>query len=158
MRTNVSLRLLGVMLLARAAVPASAADAHGEQNKQTLQRFLDEMRVAGYVHHDVDEIRAVVERYTLRDYVQHSKTVPPGQEGLINNYAAMTANWPPGKPAPNPGDLYFIADGDRVVWVSKKPDLKHDGSAGDGVMFQMVLFKNGKIAEHWDSLDRHCRE
>lgn len=145
--------LLGVMLLACSAAPVGAADAQGERNKQVLRQFLDEMRVAGYVNHDVEELRAIVERYTAPDYVQHSKRIPPGQQGLIKNYAAITSKWPQGKPPPDPGDLYFIADGDRVVWVSKKPDLKQDGNPSEGLMFQMVLFKNGKIAEHWDSLD-----
>lgn len=153
MRANCSSYLLSMVLLACAAPSAHAADGQAERNKQALQKFLDEMRVAGYVHHDVNQIRAIVERYTVANYVQHSKRIPPGREGLIKNYAAMSSSWPQGKAPPDPGDLHFIADGDLVVWVSKKPVLKQDGGAGEGLMFQMVLFKDGRIAEHWDSLD-----
>jgi predicted SnoaL-like aldol condensation-catalyzing enzyme len=145
--------LLSVILLACAVVPVGAADQQGERNKQVLRQFLDEMRVAGFVHRDANEIRAVVERYTVQGYVQHSKRIPPGQEGLIKNYAAITSKLPEGKAPPDPGDLYFVADGDRVVWISKKPDPKQGGDGSAGLMFQMVLFKDGKIAEHWDSLD-----
>lgn len=153
MRASYSSSLLSMVLLACAAASAHAADVQAERNKQALQKFLDEMRVAGYVHHDVNEIRAIVERSTASNYVQHSKRIPPGREGLIKSYAAISSNWPPGTPPPDPGDLHFIADGDLVVWVSKKPVLEQGGGAGDGLMFQMVLFQDGRIAEHWDSLD-----
>lgn len=144
--------ILTAVLLAWVAAPAGAADPSGEANKRTLQQFLSEMRTAGYVDHDVEKIRAVVERYVSPAYIQHSKKRTPGREGLVRDYAAFIAGWPKGKPAPDSGDLYFLADGDLVAWVSKKPDLKNPGTTTDEVMFQMVRIKDGILLEHWDSL------
>lgn len=140
------------VLLAWMAAPAGAADPASEANKRILQQFLSEMRTAGYVDRDVAKIRAVVERYVDPHYLQHSKKRTPGREGLVRDYAAFVAAWPKGKPVPDSGDLYFVADGDLVAWVSKKPDLNNPGATLDEVMFQMVRLKDGKLVEHWDSL------
>lgn len=43
-----------------------------------------------------------------------------------------------------PKDLYFVGDGELVVWVS-------EGMEPGKLDFNMVRIVNGKMKEHWDS-------
>jgi len=142
-----------------------AADVKGEANKQLVQNFLRDVRQASMVDKDPKKLRQVVEHYMTENYIQHSTVFAPGREGYLQGMLKMFSNVPPQNsgasasppmpPMPKMKDLYFLADGDLVTWVSQvtsaepapastsKEETKYD--------FNMVRIENGKLAEHWSS-------
>lgn len=149
------LALLGTLAFAPAA---AAGTPEADANVKLVQSFLADVRVAAFQHKDAKEIREVVERYMRPDYIQHSEDVAPGREGYIEGMAKM-ATRPPASAAPasqppaaqpqqmpKMEDLYWIADGDKVVWVSsvQRPDQPKPE-----FMFNMMRIQDHKIAEHW---------
>lgn len=138
-------------LLSVSAVQVEAADKQGAANVQLIKDFLRDIRVA-MMSRDSAKARAVAERYMDEDYIQHSKNYAPGREGFIKSMSAMppgpppgaSASGPPGGAMPTPKDLYFIGDGEFVVWVS-------EGMAPGKLDFNMVRVVKGKMKEHWDS-------
>lgn len=159
-------------LLSFSAVQVDAADKQGAANVQLVKDFLKDVRVAAGSR-DPAKVRAVAERYIDVDYLQHAKGMEPGREGYIKGMSSPPTGGPPGGAPPGaapsgpppagapaggppngpppggampawPKDLYFIGDGEFVVWVS-------EGMQPGKLVFNMVRVVNGKLKEHWDS-------
>lgn len=138
------MKLKSILLAAASAIsilvsPAFAADAQAAANVQLIKRFLHDLREA-MAARDPAEVRAVAERYMAEDYVQHAKGMPPGRDGFIEELSHL----PPGGARPAPKDLYFVGDGEFVIWVS-------EGIEPGKLLFNMVRVVDGKMKEHWDS-------
>lgn len=149
MRGSVPRRLrIGLALLAALAIPLPAAAASpADDNVKLVKSFLADVRVATFEHHDPTEIRAVTERYLAGDYIQHSKDMKPGRDGYADGMIQLAQGAGPKlPPMPVPQDLYWIADGDKVVWVSL---IKLPGQDSPEFFFNMMRIQDGKIAEHW---------
>ena len=136
------------------AVPACCADSPVEANKQLVKDFLRDIRQAAATD-DPARIRAVVEHYMTADYIQHDQDVAPGREGYLQSWLRRLKKAPRMR-MPTPNDLYFVADGDLVVWMSQRPDSPRKTAVADPPRnrrfdFNMVRIVDGKLAEHWDS-------
>lgn len=162
-----SLGLSAALAMFAMAGPAHAADAQGAAAVQVIKSFLKDIREA-MASRDPARVRAVAERYMDEDYVQHARGLASGREGFIKGMSTMvTSGPPPGAPPgapsgappgapsgapsgappgppPTPKDLYFLGDGELVVWVS-------EGREPGKLVFNMVRVVNGKMKEHWDS-------
>jgi predicted ester cyclase len=145
-------RVLDLMLIgcAVAAVlsPARAADA--DANKDLYRHFME----------DVWNKRnpSAVERYLAPGYIEHNTNLPPGLEGRKQFVAAVQAAFP---------DYHaeiqeVVAEGDRVVarvqWTGTqdgpfqgRPPTHNKLNFSTADFFR---FENGKMAEHWDVVDR----
>lgn len=160
------MKLRPILLTAAVAMfamvgPAHSADQQGAAGVQLIKSFLKDIRGA-MASKDPARVRAVAERYMDEDYVQHSRGLAPGREGFIKGMsAAVTGGPPPGAPSgpppsgaapagpppgapPTPKDLYFLGDGEYVIWVS-------EGMESGKLLFNMVRVVDGKMKEHWDS-------
>jgi predicted SnoaL-like aldol condensation-catalyzing enzyme len=143
----VLLAALAIPLPAVAASPADKAASPADNNVKLVKSFLADVRVATFEHHDPAEIRAVTERYLVGDYIQHSKVMKPGRDGYADSMIQLAqGSGPKLPPMPVPEDLYWIADGDKVVWVSL---IKLPGQDSPEFFFNMMRIQDGKIAEHW---------
>lgn len=150
------------VLLGASAVEAKSSASQGATNVELIKNFLTDTRAA-MASHDAARARAVAERYMDVDYIQHSKGMKPGREGYIETMTTLAQGGPPPGPPPAggaagpflqsgptsaplapPRDLYFVGDGDLVVWVS-------EGLEPGKLDFNMVRVVNGKMKEHWDS-------
>jgi predicted SnoaL-like aldol condensation-catalyzing enzyme len=120
-----------------------------------VRDFLRDIRRAAATT-DPETIRAVVERYMAVDYIQHSQGVAPGREGYLQGWLSRLKEMPQGR-MPMPSNLYFIAEGDLVVWISERPDMRAMSGGGSNAVgrpkynFNMVRIANGRLAEHRDS-------
>lgn len=139
-----ALSLAAALTISQTALAGTpAADA----NVKLVKSFLVDVRAATFQHHDPKEIRAVSERYIGADYVQHSAGMEPGRDGYIDSMVKLAQGPGPGGAAMPPiEDLYWIADGDKVVWVSR---IQLPGQDKPEFMFNMMRVQNGKIVEHW---------
>lgn len=153
--------LVGVIFNAPAAASPVLADSknptaktvHGPKQSESIQLvkgFLADIRVA-MGSGNAEQVRAVAERYMIKDYVQHSSAFAPGREGFIEGTVSRLP--PKGAAAPRPegdgamrapNDLYFFSDGDFVVWVS-------EGASEGKYIFNMVHIEDRKMNEHWSS-------
>lgn len=136
------------------AGPAYSAETQGAANVQVVKSFLKDIREA-MASRDPAKVRAVAEHYMDKDYIQHSSGYAPGREGFIKGMSSVVTGGggpPPGAPPaggassgppPTPKDLYFLGDGEIVVWVS-------EGMEPGKLMFNMVRVVDGKMKEHWD--------
>lgn len=124
-------------------------EAAANANVTLVKQFLVDVRAATFQHHDPKEIRAVSERYLRADYIQHSEGMKPGRDGYVDSMVQLASGKGlpamPG-PMPMPEDLYWVAQGDKVVWVSS---VQLPGRPQPEFMFNMMRIQDGKIAEHW---------
>lgn len=138
---------LALLVVTSAPLPAGAATPQADANVKFVQTFLEKIRTATFQHHDPKEIRDVGERYMRPDYIQHSDGMKPGREGYIGSMVGMAqGGGPAAGPMPDIKDLYWVADGDKVVWVSA---VQLPGQDKPDFMFNMMRIQDGKIAEHW---------
>lgn len=138
----------GLALLATVSVAqtATAGTPQADANVKLVQAFLGDVRAATFQHHDPKEIRTVTERYLSSDYMQHSQGMKPGREGYIDSMVQMAqGTGPTAGGMPKIEDLYWIADGDKVVWVSR---MELPGKEPE-FMFNMMRVQESKIVEHW---------
>lgn len=158
-----SLVFAAAVAMMMVAGSANAADAQGAANVRTIKNFLSDIRQA-LVSGDPKNIRSVAEKYMSEDYVQHSPVFapglfPPGREGYIQVMSSMglgkpPAGAPPAASAPPvgpPKDIYFLGDGELVVWVSEIPNPDSSKASSPTFDFNMIRVVDGKLAEHWSA-------
>lgn len=89
--------------------------------------------------------RQAVELYVGDEYIQHNPLVADGPEGFIAYFEKMTAEYPD----KSVEFLRAIAEGDLVALHT------HQTWPGNDQYVTMDFFRfdeNGKIVEHWDSI------
>ena len=85
---------------------------------------------------------AAAERYWSDRYIQHSAHIAPGRDGLFNLVRA------------SPDTLKYenqliLAEGDYVIAYGR---FSGNGREAAWIAADIVHFKDGKLAEHWDVL------
>jgi len=140
--------VLSVLAVAAMLTPAFAADA--DANKELYRRFMEEVWNK--------RNPSAVDRYLSPDYVEHNPNLPPGIEGRKQFVATVQAAF---------SDYHaeieeVVAEGDRVVarvlWTGTqdgpfqgRPPTHNKLRFSTSDFFRIA---DGKIAEHWDVVDR----
>ncbi|MFF1740142.1 nuclear transport factor 2 family protein [Streptomyces mirabilis] len=82
---------------------------------------------------------AAAEEFWSEDYLQHSRHIPPGREGLFNLVRALPA-------ALRYDNQFAVAEGDYVMFYGRFSGTGEIAS----VVADVVRVENGRLAEHWD--------
>jgi len=98
-------------------------------------------------NHDFDAVR---EGFSTGTYIQHNRSIPDGIDGLIGYVGQLVKRFP---------DYSYdvrqiVASGDVVIFHSHATlKVEHRGDESKGFnIFDMWRLEEGKIADHWDSL------
>jgi predicted SnoaL-like aldol condensation-catalyzing enzyme len=80
------------------------------------------------------------EEFWSEKYIQHSKHIPPGREGLFGLVRALpdTLRYE---------NQFVIAEGDYVMLYGR---YAGSGAPAASVVADVVRIEDGKLAEHWD--------
>ncbi len=94
-------------------------------------------------------------RYFTEDYIQHNPNVATGRDAMVA-FMKQTRPVRPIEPRITFPVIAIMAEGDLVMvaTVSYKPDPEDPAHKYAGTHFDMFRIENGKIAEHWDSVDK----
>jgi predicted SnoaL-like aldol condensation-catalyzing enzyme len=82
---------------------------------------------------------AAAEEFWSEGYLQHSRHIPPGREGLFNLVRALPA-------ALRYDNQLAVAEGDHVMLYGRYSGTGETAS----VVADVVRVENGRLAEHWD--------
>ena len=91
----------------------------------------------------------MVDRFFTPEYVQHNPNVASGRDAL----AAFLRGSRPARPIADTISLpvlYMVAEGDKVIVVSRRPMAPASGERYDTTWFDAYRIVDGRIAEHWD--------
>ncbi|MEV5716902.1 nuclear transport factor 2 family protein [Amycolatopsis mediterranei] len=144
-RKTVAAALVAATLTATVTVvPASAATVSTQQAGFRLgYRKTVAVQVLKGVFERGDT--AVVDRFVRPDYIQHNPLAPDGTAALKNLGTALHRQFPDAEY----GIKRVIAEGDLVLVHSHV--VLTPGTPGNAV-FDIFRFQDGKIAEHWDTV------
>jgi predicted SnoaL-like aldol condensation-catalyzing enzyme len=137
--------LLGTAVVPAVAVPSSASQhskGYGDAARLDYQKAVV-ARVLKGVFEQGDT--GVVDRFVRPDYIQHNPLAPDGAETLKNLGAGLHQQFPDAE-----YDIKrVISEGDLVLVHSNV--VLTPGTRGSAV-FDIFRFQDGKIAEHWDTV------
>jgi steroid delta-isomerase-like uncharacterized protein len=120
-----------------------------EQNKAVVRRYLDEVWNKGNL--------TVIDELIAPDYLQHTRNVPPGREGVKQFFRLMRTAF--SNVAYQVDDM--VAEEDKVVWRWTITGI-HSGTFQDitatGKPFiitgiNIVRMENGQLSENWGEQD-----
>jgi len=129
---------------------ATAASAQGEASKAIVQSFLDQLSQG-----DTTKVDSLV----AETFVEHQMLpgMVPGRAGLKAMIASFHTSFPDLKNTVHD----MSVDGDKVWMYSNMSGtmkgefmgMKPTGKSFDVEAFDLVRIENGKMAEHWGTLD-----
>ena len=123
--------------------------AAGRNNKETVQRFCDDV----FVNHDLSRL----DEYMRDDYIQHNPDCPQGKAGFVQFFTEIFTAIPDFKYT-----LLKIIGENDLVFIYCRTTGTHKGTwlgmpaTGNHLDFNVVdIFRleGGLIAEHWDVAD-----
>jgi predicted SnoaL-like aldol condensation-catalyzing enzyme len=100
---------------------------------------------------------AAVKDFVTEDYKQHCRHMPSGRNGLEAFVKAVFPNGPVAEPeAMNIPPAFLVAEGDMVVAAAylPQPDPEAPGKTYDYFIFDAFRVRDGKLAEHWSSVNK----
>ncbi len=94
-------------------------------------------------------------QYFTESYIQHNPNVASGRDAMVA-YMKSTRPVKPIDPKITFPVISIMAEGDLVMvaTVSYNDDKENPGKKWTGTHFDLFRIENGKIAEHWDSVDK----
>ena len=102
-------------------------------NKEIVLKFYEEVFIGGDLTH--------IDEFMRDDYRQHSPEVADGKAGFVNFAKGFLAQ------KPRIEIVKVVAEDDMVVVFFKCKIGEHTHK-----VFDMYRLKDGKLAEHWDSI------
>ena len=125
---------------------AHKKDHWTEQEASNVRLMIDFVQKL-MIDHEFDY---VLQQFGNSDYVQHNRSIPDGMEGLVKYVRDIAKRFPD-----YAYDVkHMHADGDTVIFHSQILMNKRDrGNDNRGFnVHDTWKIRNGKIVEHWDSL------
>jgi predicted SnoaL-like aldol condensation-catalyzing enzyme len=97
-------------------------------------------------------------QYFTENYIQHNPNVATGRDAMVA-YMKQTRPVKPIDPKINFPVITIMAEGDKVMiaTVSYFDDPENPGKKWTGTHFDVFRIENGKIAEHWDSVEKSAK-
>jgi predicted SnoaL-like aldol condensation-catalyzing enzyme len=94
-------------------------------------------------------------QYFTEGYIQHNPNVATGRDAMVA-YMKKTRPVRPVDPTITFPVISILAEGDLVMiaTVGYKPDPDKPGTKYADTHFDLFRIENGKIAEHWDSVEK----
>ncbi|NTI26937.1 SnoaL-like domain-containing protein [Agrobacterium rhizogenes] len=120
-----------------------------EQNKHLVREFYRRV-------FDGQNPEAVKD-FVTDDYKQHSRHLPSGREGLEGFVRSVFPNGPVREPDEmRIPPAFILAEGDMVVIAAYLPQPEPDapGKTYDYFIFDTYRIRDGKLAEHWSSVNK----
>lgn len=125
----------------------ASADPKLAANKKLVYDFWREVFEAGHMD--------LAPKYMAETYIQHNPNVATGRDAFVKFFGAFKKPQPIadkiGMPLVN-----IVAEGDIVIlsFVSEKQDPKDPTKTYTTTWFDMFRIENGKVAEHWDPMQK----
>lgn len=113
------------------------------ESKEIVRSFIEEV----FNRHDL----AAAEKYLKKDYYQHNPQVEQGAEGFVRFFTGMFERTPGFRQE----IVHLISEGDLVVAHVRARGIV-PGKYNKVV--DIYRLEDGKLAEHWDVLQRDVQE
>jgi len=111
-----------------------------EQNKATvLEAFETLFNKRDY---------ATAERFWSESYIQHSAHIPPGRDGLFGLIRSLPTTL-------RYENHLIVAEGDYVIAHGR---FSGHGLPAAWIAADVVRFKDGRLAEHWDVIENEATQ
>ena len=137
-RSSAIALVTSLALIAACGVATGAEPSQAERNKQLVLTAYQGL----FGDHDL----TVVDKYWAEDYIQHNPYVSDGRDSLKTFVRKLgIENWPKTQVR----FLRVAADGDLVFLQTMQPKM---AQSPERVIVDIFRVANGKIAEHWDTM------
>ncbi|MFV3368823.1 ester cyclase [Pseudomonas sp. NY15435] len=142
---------------ARAQIPVQANPNHEEllasddsrlaANKRLVYDFFREVIEGGHLE--------LAEKYLAESYIQHNPTVPTGRAGFVEVFSKFAKPKTIEAKMKSPV-VSIIAEGNLVVmsFVKEYNDPADPTKKYTTTWFDMLRIEDGKLAEHWDGMQK----
>ncbi|MEY4933482.1 MAG: hypothetical protein RLZZ403_1802 [Pseudomonadota bacterium] len=146
---------IGAALIAGMSGPVFAQSKNmTAQEQANLKLVLDwwrEVLQAGHLE--------LAPKYMAEDYIQHNPNISTGRAEFVKFFTMISAGRPPRDIQPtlaNPPVVQF-AKGDYValIWEREAKDPVDPTKTYKYNFFDVVRVQNGKVQEHWDSVEKN---
>lgn len=153
----ITIIMLSLALPALAQVPVTANPDHKAMlaskdtklaaNKKLVYDFWREVFEAGHME--------LAPQYMAETYIQHNPNVATGRKAFIDFFSQFKKPQPIADKVTAPL-VSITAEGDLVTltFVSELKDPKDPTKTYTTTWFDMFRIENGKIAEHWDCMQK----
>lgn len=124
-----------------------SADPKLVANKKLVYDFWREVFEGGHMD--------LAEKYIAENYIQHNPKVATGRQGFIDFFSKIKKPQPIAKRISAPL-VSITAEGDMVIlsFVREYKDPYDKTKTYTTTWFDMFRVENGKIAEHWDAMQK----
>lgn len=117
------------------------------KNKKLVYDFWREVFEAGHME--------LAPQYMSENYIQHNPNVATGRDAFVKFFSNIKKPQPIADTITMPL-VNIVAERDLVIltFVSELPDPKNPEKTYTTTWFDMFRIENGKIAEHWDPMQK----
>lgn len=125
----------------------ASKDAKLAANKKLVYNFWREVFEAGHME--------LAPQYMTETYIQHNPNVATGRKAFVDFFSQLKKPQPIADKVTSPL-VSITAEGDLVTltFVSELKDPKDATKTYTTTWFDMFRIENGKIAEHWDCMQK----
>lgn len=125
----------------------ASADPRLAANKRLIYDFYREVFEGGHMD--------LAEKYLAESYIQHNPTVPTGRAGFIEVFSKFVKQKTIEAKMKSPV-VSIVAEGNLVVlsFVKEYSDPADTTKKYTTTWFDMFRIEGGKLAEHWDGMQK----